>query len=447
VIHFGLEGYGASTIYIAAVAAFLLSIVWRPSIGMYFLVLLLPLQTWRYRLHEYPLGTQFIDILLLGIVLGMLLRRERFELQPLGPSLLFFAVFCYLSLCLGSLYLDASLPFSLDDARFSDWKNYVEMFFVSVLVVSVMKETNQVRILLIVMCVSFLLVNRSFYTTMSDRDLSHFSYDSRDTGPLGYAGENGLAAFEAMFTAFLLGLYAFARHVAVKLGLLGLIGTGIYCLLFSFSRGGYLGLLAALVVLGILRDRKLLLLVGGLLIAWQTVLPDAVQERITMTTEAAAPGELESSAQERVELWQDAFELLGQNPVIGIGFGTYQALKRVGPYSDTHNYYIKVLVETGVVGLCVFLWLLLRMWRVGFVLYRTSVDVFWRAVGLGFTGLMTSAMVCNFFGDRWTYQQVDGFLWVLLGCVVRGLILEGREVSVAGESRASSLAVAGPVAA
>jgi hypothetical protein len=28
----------------------------------------------------------------------------------------------------------------------------------------------------------------------------------------------------------------------------------------------------------------------------------------------------------------------------------------------------------------------------------------------------------NFFGDRWTYQQVDGYLWVLLACVIRGLI-------------------------
>ena len=447
-IHFGLEDYGASSIYIAGVAAFLLSIFWRPSIGLYLLVFMLPMQTWRYRLHEYPLGSQFIDIMLLGITVGLFLKGDKLELKPLGSSLLLFAGFCYLSLCLGSFYVDAPLPFSLDDPRFSDWKNYVEMFFLSLVVVSVMKEKNEVKLLLIVMCFSFLLVNRSFYATMSDRDLAHFSYDSRDTGPLGYAGENGLGAFEASLPPFLLGLYAYARRPAIKLALLGLIGTGIYCLMFSFSRGGYLGLLAALFVLGILKERKLLLLVGVVLIAWQTVLPESVQERIAMTTEATAPGDqLESSAQERLDLWQDAFDQLGQNPVIGTGFGTYGSLHRVGPYSDTHNYYVKVLVETGVVGLCFFLWLLLRIWRAGFALYRARLDPFWESVGLGFVALMTSALVCNFFGDRWTYQQVDGFLWVLLGCVVRGLMLERREVASTAESEGASLAVAGPVAA
>jgi hypothetical protein len=46
---------------------------------------------------------------------------------------------------------------------------------------------------------------------------------------------------------------------------------------------------------------------------------------------------------------------------------------------------------------------------------------------LGFVALLSSVVIMNLFGDRWTYQQVDGYLWILLGCVIRGLIVLGEQ--------------------
>jgi hypothetical protein len=61
------------------------------------------------------------------------------------------------------------------------------------------------------------------------------------------------------------------------------------------------------------------------------------------------------------------------------------------------------------------------MCGVGFALFRSADDPFWRSLGLGFFALMICAAVLNFFGDRWTYQQVNGYMWVLMGCAVSGL--------------------------
>jgi hypothetical protein len=38
-------------------------------------------------------------------------------------------------------------------------------------------------------------------------------------------------------------------------------------------------------------------------------------------------------------------------------------------------------------------------------------------------------MAANFFGDRWTYLQVNGYLWVVCGLVARAIIIEqhGRD--------------------
>ena len=131
-------------------------------------------------------------------------------------------------------------------------------------------------------------------------------------------------------------------------------------------------------------------------------------------------GEFDTSAQDRMLLWNDAMNLFDSNPLLGAGFDTYQWQRRVSTYTDTHNYFLKVLVETGVVGLLLFLWLLARASRLALKLYTSAQDPFLKSLGLGFTLLMACVFVVNFFGDRWLYIEVNGFLWVLLACVVRG---------------------------
>lgn len=420
--HFGLEGLAPILLYAGMFATFLASVFWRPSLGLYLLVLTLPLQTGRYLLHNFPLGAEFLDILLLGTILGLVIRGKSFV--PKGNwsrFLLLYAAFCYLSLWEGSYFLRAPLPLWVTDSRFSDWKNYVELFLLALVVASTIKSKNEVRLLLLMMGLSVLVVNRSYFGTLQDRDLSHFSYDLRDAGPLGYAGVNGLAAFEAMMVSMLLGIAVFTYHKIAKVGIFLIIATCTYCLLFSFSRGGYVGLLVGLVTVGLFRSRWLLVVVAVLVIGWQTLLPVAVQERIAMTTGDAAEGQIfDPSAQARVELWEDAVTLFKQNPVTGTGFQTYRALGRLG-YGDTHNYYVKILAETGVVGFFLFMVLLWKLFRSGLRLFFITDDPFWRGLSLGFIALLTSTVVLNLFGDRWSYQQVDGYLWVLLGCVLTGL--------------------------
>jgi O-antigen ligase len=359
----------------------------------------------------------------------MFVRRERFEVNaPLARLLLVLAVFYYVSLWQGAFYLNGPLPLSFDDSRFSDWKNYVEMFLLFVVVTSVIKDRRQAQLLLAVMAVSVLLVNRSYYGTIGGRDFSNYSDSARYSGALGYAGPNGFAAFEVMASALFLGIAAYQRRILVKLGIFALVGTCVYCILFSFSRAGYLGLLAALVVLGLFKERKLLILVAVVLVAWQTLLPEAVRQRIAMTSQNSMFGrELDSSSESRVEIWEDAYNLFKENPILGVGFDTYGFLGRVEDYGDTHNYYVEVLVETGLLGLVLFLWLLKGMWGLGFSLARSAKDPFWASIGLGFVALISSAAVLNLFGDRWTYQQVTGFLWVSLGLVARGLLVQQEE--------------------
>lgn len=428
-MHFGLEQYVPWVLYLSAMAAFLLSLFWKPQVGLYFLVPLLPLQTIRYRIMDLPLGNKLIDLLLLGVILGAVFKSGfRIEKTPMNRLLLLFGIFCYAQLWRGAFYLNLDLPLSIGDPRFSNWKNYMVMFVIFAVVVNVIKDVKQIKILVLLMCLSVFAVDKGYYGTMSGRDLSHFSYEVRDGGPLGYAGVNGVATFEAEFMLFLLGMAAFQKRAGLKLAIWLLIIFSGYCLLFSFSREAYAGILAGVFLLGLLKQRWMLVGLAVFLFSWQAMVPTAVQERVLMTYDKEDQ-QLDTSAQDRVELWNDAMGMFRQNPIVGEGFDTYRFQHRVSIYTDTHNYFLKVLVEMGIAGLLFFLFILGKAARLGLKLWRSARDPFLQSVGLGFALLMACVFVVNFFGDRWLYVEVNGFMWVLLACVVRGQMIEEQRAA------------------
>ncbi|MHB1020788.1 MAG: O-antigen ligase family protein [Acidobacteriaceae bacterium] len=416
-------GKSGILIYLIAAAAIPLSIFWQPRIGVYILVPLMPLQTVRYQLHVLPLGDKLVDLLLISIFLGLIMQKPG-SFPPktgYGRIILILSLFCYVSLWMGSAYLHTTWPLSPSDVRFADWKNMVEMPLLFLLVTAAIETKQQMKMLLLLMVLSILRVNLGFYHTVSGRDFSYFAEDLRYAGVLGYAGKNGLAAFQAEFLLFCLGLFSGMRNKGQKALLAISMILTAYCVLFTFSRGAYLGFLAGLLCLGILRERKYLIVVAVILIGWQSFVPPAVEQRVMMTYEN---GKIDSSANERVQLWEDAITLIPQHPVLGTGFDTYRYLGRSEDYTDTHNYYVKVMVETGFVGLTIFLVLLWKMFRSGVVLMRTAEDPVFRGVGLGFAAMMVCVSVVNLFGDRWMYQQLTAYMWVFLALVTRAIALE-----------------------
>ncbi len=437
----GGPGTTGALVYVLALLFIPACLFWKPRLGLYLLVPLMPLQTLRYGLQEFPYGDKFMDALLLSTVLGLYLR-ERDSFPPtteIGPYLVKLAGFTYVCLWLGSFTLGLPMPLLPSNERFADWKNYAEMFLFFAVTVAAIRTRLQMKLLLALMLLSALRANVGFYRTVSERDFSHFDYGLRYAGALGYAGENGLAAFEAQLLLLCLGLFSAFRRLPLRAYVAVSAVFALYCLLFSFSRGGYMGLMAGLLFLGLAGQRKYFVVVAAILFSWQTLVPVAVRERILMTY---SDGQVDSSAGERVGLWQDALTIIPKNPLLGTGFDTYKLLGRSEDYTDTHNYYMKVTVETGLVGLALFLLLLWKMMREALALSREAPreDRFFRGLALGFGAMMTSVAVVNFFGDRWTFQQVTAYMWVALALVCRARLL------LAEERPASGLVLAAPPA-
>ena len=431
----GLEWAVPYVLYGATLTVFLLSVFWRPIIGLYFFVPLMPLQTIRYRLNDLPLGASLVYLMLLGVALG-LIRKGR-SIVPRTPWTSLFCVYAvvtFASLCLGSLYLGYPMPWSATDRRLPDWADYMTMPFIFFLVTASVTSVRQARLLLMLMCLSTLMLDRSFWNTVSGHDYSAYAEDLREGGPMGQAGANGLAAFEAQVSTLLVALAATEKTWRWKLAYFALAGFCVVCLLYSLSRGGYLACLAGFLFLGIAKSRKLLLLLALFALNWTAIVPSAVVDRVTMTYDQN--GSLDHSSETRVTLWEDALGLMQAHPLMGTGFDTYRYMKRVGEYEDTHNIYLKILVETGVVGLLFFLAILGTSFRQGLKLSRHASDPLLSGLGLGLAGWVICAAVACFFGDRWTYLQIQGWFWVLSGLVAFGCLhLSNPEAEpVAGET-------------
>jgi putative inorganic carbon (HCO3(-)) transporter len=394
----------------------LVSLGGRPLLGLYYMIPFLPYRTMRDHFLDYPLGSNVLTILVFAVIIGALIQGKHLPKSRLYLVWLVMAVYLYLSLWIGTALGHAPAPLWLNDVNFVTWKDYVLIPLVFVAAGLVIEDRKAIRTVVLITAISLIFIDRSCLLDSMSRTWSSFDEDKRGGGPLAY-GSNQTAAFLAQFAMFFWGFTQFVKRKKMKLFGYVLVATTIFATMYTFSRGAYLAILFTVLVLGLLKDRKLLLVLTAFLLTWQTVVPTAVRERVTMTENAN--GQLEASAQERVDLWSNAWNSIQRSPIVGNGFATFQLGEHVDNLKDTHNWYVKVMVETGIIGLSMALFLLQQMLALSYRLFRRATDPLYQGLGLGLLLAVCSCMVANLFGDRWTYLEITALLWVLVAAAAR----------------------------
>ena len=422
----GLGHYIPIVAYLGFWVMTIVSLAWRPLYGFYYMLPFLPYRTMRDHFLDYPLGGNVLTILVLAVIVGGVLHGKRLPKTKLYITWLVFGVYLYFSMWLGVAMSQAPLPLWLNDINFVTWKDYMLIPLVFVAAGLVIEDRKAVRITIMITAFALLFIDRSCILESMSRSWGSFDENKRDAGPLSY-GANQTAAFLANFGMFFWGFTRFVKRIKFKVLGYGLVAATIFATMYTFSRAGYLAVLFAVLVLGILKDRKMLLVLGVFLVTWQTVVPTAVRERVQMT--ANANGQLEASAQERVDLWENAEKAIIRSPFLGQGFATFQMGEHVDNLKDTHNWFVKVMVETGIVGLVMALVLLAQMVLTAFQLFRRATDPLFQGLGLGLILATCACVVSNFFGDRWTYLEITALLWALFAAAARALELSASQLA------------------
>jgi len=447
----GLAGYIPLAVYVLGLGVAALVLFWRTELGLYFLVPLLPLENVLSKVDRYPAGKDLVDILVAAMVIGWVVRglgkKERiFAKTPLNLPILLLAGTSYIALWRGSSFLGLDPPLALGDPRLMNWKNYMILPLLYLITVNNVKSVKQIMLLVLLMAGSMILMDFFFYNELRWVKTWHYSHKMRIEGSFRYLSANSIAAFYAEYSLVLLGLIFFDKLKRRRLLFMMILLANTYCLMFSFSRGAYLaGLVGGIFVLFVARRKYLPLLfalaLGGLFVA-PRVLPVSVVERIDMTMEKENDGvggdaKFDSSAEARLDFWAYAIDVFKANPVFGRGFDTF--IRSHPERMDTHNMYLNVLAEMGLVGGTILMLLFFLSFRDGWKLYRVSEERFLRGLGLGFSGCVIACMISNIFGNRWTYVPLSTYYWVFWGLVMRGRILAqeksaGWELQETGEN-------------
>jgi putative inorganic carbon (HCO3(-)) transporter len=402
----------------------ILSLTGRPLLGLYYLIPFLPYRTMRDHFLNYPLGNSVLTILVIAVIVGALMQGKRLPKSNLYVIWLVFGVYLYFSMWYATALGNGPAPLWITDISFATWKDYMLIPLTFVAAGLVVEDRKAVRTVIIITAFALLFIDRSCLLESMSRSWGNFDENKRGGGPLGY-GSNQTAAFLAQFAMFFWGVAQFLKNKKYKLLCYGLVATTIFATMYTFSRGAYAATLVSVFVLGLLKDRKLLLVAVVFLLTWQTVVPTAVRQRVDMTQ--TSNGQLEASAKERVRLWEAAETSILSNPIFGTGFATYQMTTHVDNLKDTHNWFVKVMVETGIVGMIIVIVMLQQMLALAYRLFKRAEDPLYRGLGLGLVLAICACLVANCFGDRWTYLEITGLLWVLTGVASRAIHLAESE--------------------
>ncbi len=135
----------------------------------------------------------------------------------------------------------------------------------------------------------------------------------------------------------------------------------------------------------------------------------------------------------RVDAWGIILEIVKVNPVLGLGFANYYwytPLFQIRGWMvsfNSHNNYVDIIAQTGLLGLAAFLWLFLEIGRVGWRLLNRVPEGFPKAYVYGALAGLVGTLVAAALGDwvlPFTYNiGMAGFrtgvlAWLFLGGLV-----------------------------
>lgn len=220
-----------------------------------------------------------------------------------------------------------------------------------------------------------------------------------------FGNPNTLAEYLVIFTPLAVGMFWHTKSLKKKVVFGAGVASMLIALVFTMSRGGWIGIAMAALIFCILVDKRLLLLSVPILLVALVVLPDSIVNRILSIGNFA-----DTSNAHRFNVWNISKALIKDHPVAGVGFGyvpfkqVYETYSRTINSYHAHNSYLETIAELGFVGFGVFMAML-----VTFVRYPINAlvkkykgfgeDSYFKYIGVGvaagIVGVFTHGLVEN----------------------------------------------------
>lgn len=235
-----------------------------------------------------------------------------------------------------------------------------------------------------------------------------------------FENPNVLAEYLIMVIPLMVALFIVGNGPRMKVAAAFATAATLGCLVYTWSRGAWLGIIVGMLVFLLMysKNTMALFIFGSLGIPFLPfVLPDSITQRFLSIGNLG-----DSSTSYRVNIWHGVIDMIGDHWKSGIGIGNpafskvypAYALSAIETAPHSHNLYLQIIVELGVVGLVVFLALLFLNAQGGFEFHMNENRR---------EKLYSSALLCGIFSVLvqgmtdyiWYNYRVFLMFWLMIG--------------------------------
>ena len=374
---------------------------------------------------------RFEDFLLVVIGFGWFARNAvnkelgLFLKTPLNKAILFYVLACIISTGLGILADRVGIR---TGALYVI--KYIEYFIVYFMVVNHVQDADQIKRFVFCLFLTCFII--------SIFGILQIPGEGRVSAPFeGEGGEpNTLGGYLVFMGAIAGGLFVKTENLKLKSLLPVLILSIILPLLFTKSRSSYIALIPACFTLGLLLRQRIIItgLMAAVLLLSPIFLPSTVKDRILFTfTQEESFGQvqigglrLDTSTSARILSLSNLLKDYPKHPVLGYGITGYQFIDAQYP---------KVLIETGVLGLIAFLYLLYSIFKMAIKHLKEVKTPYFKGLAVGFLagyiGLLFHALGANTF----IIVRIMEPFWFFTGIIAVLPALERQSVTRPQENR------------
>ncbi len=355
-------------------------------------------------------------VALLAWVINMMIKRKLFFTKSIQNIL----IILYGLLVLGSsfMYPEYSFPFFIESL-----KVFILFFLIINLVVT---ERKLMIFILSIVAMGAAISLIGIYQHVKGIGVVYASEGIvRICGP--FMDPNDFASHLISIIPLAVCFFWFFKKIVPRMIILFILFLLLTALIFTYSRGGAVGL--GIVLIGVFiellfqKSKTKWVYIGGIIlmaVISVSFIPEKYQQRlqtVTLTKEAAI--------QSRLDAWQTGLEMMKSKPWIGIGLATYKynyaayAPSGVDPKQMlvAHNMFINVGAESGIPSLLVFVIIIMvSFWDMIIAFKRSAMDKLYFVADLSkFLAIsLLGFIACSIF---LSIQWVP-VLWILLALSV-----------------------------
>ena len=384
---------------------------------------------------DREINVRYDDILIIVIFFGALVKsafegRERLWRQtPVNAGIVSYYLVCIISTLLA---LRANLAaWDRRDAFFVMLK-MVEFYMVFFLVGNALRDMRDVRRHLTFFFIVAMIVCGYCIATAGSVERVGTPFEAQGAEP------NTLGGYLIIVMCAAGGLYTQSPARRLSILFVLLMAAAFVPFLLTLSRASYIGLLVAILALGILaRKASVILAVVTILVLSPVLMPPDVKDRVNYTFQRGS-GEpvviagkslglqVDKSTHERLYVWEKVKYTLGIAPWFGGGVSWGKVLD---------SQYARVVMETGLLGLAAFLFLQYRLYRTAQEAFRWSRDWVGRGLAVGALAATIGLITHSLGTISFLIIRIMEPYWFLMALtvVVRAVAVKEYAIRMQGE--------------